>query len=44
MAEYLKTLYRKDTPVRPGTIRKYVPADFTEFLAVTRKCCMSLQD
>ena len=31
MAEFLKTLYGKDASVRPGTIRKYVPADYQEY-------------
>ena len=31
MAEYAKTLVGKDAPVKPGTIRRYVPAEYVEF-------------
>ena len=31
MAEYKKTLVGKDSPVKPGTIRRYVPASYPEF-------------
>ena len=31
MAEQKKTLVGKDAPVKPGTIRRYVPAEYPEF-------------
>ena len=31
MVEYAKTLVINDAPVKPGTIRRYVPADYPEF-------------
>ena len=31
MADYAKKLVEKDTPVKLGTICRYVPSDFPEF-------------